>query len=276
MNKLLLALSSTAAVIFYLGAAIAQVYGLAGKFDRSKKTLLWLGMAAIMIHALLLYHWIDVGYGQNLALMNMLSFTAWLISLLLLLFIWRYPAENLCVLIFPLAALTIILIELFPTTLIIQTAGNPKQLIHLFSSALTVSVLFIAGLQAVLLALQEYGLRRKPSSRFMQKLPPLQTAEALLFYIIGWGFLLLSIVIATSLLFFYQVMTAQLFHKTVLAVIVWLLFAILLSGRYWFGWRGRRAIYITLSAVILLIIIYQQFPLKSSENGFPVIMRRMN
>jgi ABC-type uncharacterized transport system permease subunit len=225
---------------------------LSGKLKRS--ITLSFGFVAIGLHGLLLHRWIDVAAGQNLNFFNMLSFVTWLIGLITLLTALVKPVESLLLWIFPLNAISIVLILCFPQSRIVATAGDPKQLIHIFLSALSFSVLCIAGLQALFLAYLQRRLRDK--SKIFPKLPPLETMEALLFQIIGIGFLLLSFVVITGLYFFYDRITLSLVQKIVLAFIAWIIFGILLVGRYYFGWRGKRAIYGTLTGVLLLIIIY--------------------
>jgi ABC-type uncharacterized transport system permease subunit len=42
----------------------------------------------------------------------------------------------------------------------------------------------------------------------------------------------------------------------VLSILSWLLFGGLLVGRWWFGWRGRRAVNWTLAAMLVLVLAY--------------------
>jgi len=45
-------------------------------------------------------------------------------------------------------------------------------------------------------------------------------------------------------------------HKTVLSILSWAMFGILLLGRHRRGWRGRRAVRLTLSAMLLLLLAF--------------------
>ena len=45
-------------------------------------------------------------------------------------------------------------------------------------------------------------------------------------------------------------------HKTVLSIVAWLVFAVLLWGRWQFGWRGRTAIRWTLGGFLALMLAY--------------------
>mgnify|MGYP003653087121 FL=1 len=43
-------------------------------------------------------------------------------------------------------------------------------------------------------------------------------------------------------------------HKTVFTLMAWVVFACLLAGRYWRGWRGRTAVRFTLIGFGLLLV----------------------
>ena len=45
-------------------------------------------------------------------------------------------------------------------------------------------------------------------------------------------------------------------HKTFFAIASWLIFAVLLCGRHVWGWRGKRALRLTLTGFSLLILAY--------------------
>ena len=48
----------------------------------------------------------------------------------------------------------------------------------------------------------------------------------------------------------------ELNHKTVFAILSWLIYAGLLGGRKCYGWRGRTAIIWTLSGFAMLLLAY--------------------
>lgn len=141
---------------------------------------------------------------------------------------------------------------------IIKTPVTPNILFHIFLSTITFCVLCVAGLLALLLALQDYLLRRKQGVGFVERLPPLESLERLLFQVNGLGFVLLSVLITTSVYFYYDILlhSVTLLQKTLLAAVAWVIFATLLLGRFAWGWRGRKAIYGTLIGVALLFLVY--------------------
>lgn len=131
-------------------------------------------------------------------------------------------------------------------------------LFHVGLSTLTFGVLLFAGLLALLLALQEYWLRKKQNSPIIRRLPSLESLEHKLFQVNTLGFILLTLLIATSIYFYSSFLFSNnaLLQKTLLAASAWIIFAVLLIGRFVFGWRGRKAVYGTLLGVVLLFFAY--------------------
>jgi ABC-type uncharacterized transport system permease subunit len=73
---------------------------------------------------------------------------------------------------------------------------------------------------------------------------------------IGTGFALLSAALLTGILFLEDIFAQHLVHKTLLSIVAWVIFGILLWGRWKFGWRGRKAIGWTLSGFVFLLLAY--------------------
>jgi ABC-type uncharacterized transport system permease subunit len=116
----------------------------------------------------------------------------------------------------------------------------------------------IAALHAMLMTLMERRLHGGAVSGPFSAMPPLLTMERLLFRVIFAGFVLLTLTLATGMMFsetlFGQAMKFN--HKTLFAVISWLIFAALLAGRHFYGWRGRIALRWTLAGFVTLLLAY--------------------
>lgn len=240
----------------YLFAAGMQFFRLVYKRSGGQIPQQILILAAIVLHASLLHVWIDTPSGQNLTFINQVSLVLWLGVSVLWLAAWTKPVASLQAIALPLAAVSIILVILFPQERIVQTAGHPAALTHILLSVLLTGLMWLAGIQAVLLAWQNYLLRMRRPQKIFNGLPPLQVMETLLFQIILLGFVCLTIILATSLWQFSGILTFELMQKLTLAFIVWLCFAVLLLGHYYFGWRGSVVVRWVLPSIILLILIY--------------------
>ncbi|GAB4391260.1 MAG: inner membrane protein YpjD [Gammaproteobacteria bacterium] len=220
--------------------------------------LLLITLIALMAHALFLYQQIDVGHGgsQNLSLVNLISQVLWIMVCFVVVGNLLGAFVNLGMIVYPLAAVSIIVAWFIPGRMIIDSAGQPKQLWHILLSLLAFSVIAMATLHSLVYAIQDILLRRHRAGVWLQWLPPLQTMEQLLFQLIVLGFVLLTIVLSSSLWLFADALSSEMLSKAIFTLLSWLVFAILLGGRYGYGWRGQVAIRWTLLGMLLLTLAF--------------------
>ncbi len=128
--------------------------------------------------------------------------------------------------------------------------------IHVVLSTLALIIICLAGVQALLVAWQDFCLRKQKNLALLNLFPALEKMEIYLFRFIVFGFTLLSLVLLTSIIFFHPIFAPALRSKSLLAFITWAIFAILIFGRYYLGWRGKVAITWTLIGTLLLVLIY--------------------
>ncbi|HFD79256.1 MAG TPA: cytochrome C biogenesis protein [Gammaproteobacteria bacterium] len=250
---------ATLAVILYLLTSAALTLRLAGAetgHHVRRGTVLTLGFGAVILHAMVLYPEVFTGHGLDLAFFNAASLVALLTAVVLLLAALRLPVENLGIPVLPIAAATVALASWNPGHRSAITAGSWQLDLHILFSVLAYSLFALAAVQAILLAIQERHLRNRHPGGFIRALPPLQVMEQLLFQMIGTGFALLSAALLSGFLFLEDIFAQHLVHKTILSMSAWVIFGILLWGRWKFGWRGRTAIRWTLSGFVLLLLAY--------------------
>jgi ABC-type uncharacterized transport system permease subunit len=163
----------------------------------------------------------------------------------------------------PCAAGAAALPVLFPGSVFQLQGQSPAFGWHIAISILAYSTLTIAAFHAVLMALQESRLHtRSPGAGWLggalDQLPALLTMEKLLFRLIGIGFILLSLTVLSGIVFSEQLFGRVLKwdHKSVFALVSWILVAALLSGRKWRGWRGKTALRFTLAGFATLLLAY--------------------
>jgi ABC-type uncharacterized transport system permease subunit len=176
----------------------------------------------------------------------------------------------------PFAAVAAILPSLFPGNLMPVQAQSPAFAWHVAVAVMAYSTLTIAAFHAVLMALQEARLHTKSARKgwlgaAIDQLPALLTMEKLLFRMIWIGFVLLSLTVLSGLVFSEQLFGKALRwdHKNVFALLSWLLFAALLAGRRWRGWRGKTALRFTLAGFATLALAYV-----GSRFVFEVVLHR--
>ena len=244
-----------AAVACYVFACTFLWHCLAKKQVPNKLLILSLGFLALPLHGIHLQQQIYHAHGLDLGLFNILSLVGWIIACLHIAICSYRPLLAASLVAYPAAAIGLLSSIVFhaPYTLITHLPRGAEG--HIILSIFAYSVLFMAALHAILLAIQNKELKKRTKSRsLLLALPPLQTMESVLFDMIGFGFGLLSLAIISGLLTFDNMFAQHLVHKTILTILAWCIFGALLIGHYWRGWRGQRAIRFTLAGFGVLLL----------------------
>jgi ABC-type uncharacterized transport system permease subunit len=243
------------ASLLYLVSAGTQFRNLRSDIAPARSLVNLTAVVAVFCHAVTVYLDLYGAAGINLGIYPMLSLMAVSIAAIVLTSSFRRPLSNLFVVIFPLATLSLFL-ELF-------MAGSPAPrsditpgiLLHIALSVMAYSLITIAAIQAAMLSFGDYEMRKRNLS-ILQHLPPLQTMEALMFEMLWAGLIFLSLSIASGFVFLDDIEGPGLLHHTVITLSAWLVFAVLLWGRYQQGWRGAIASRWVLTGFVLLVVGY--------------------
>ena len=223
---------------------------------RAARWLPWVALAGLLLHFGGLGQQLIQGSSLRVGVTESLSLFAWQSALLLWTFSWRERVAINGVLVYPLAGVLGLVAALWPSPVLNTEKLSWQVTLHVLISLLAAGVLTLAAVQAMALAIQERLLRVHAAASRWRRLPPLQLMERLLFQLVAVGFALLSLTLLTGLWFIEDWMAQHLAHKTVLSIVAWLVFGILLWGRWRHGWRGRTAIRWALSGYALLILAY--------------------
>ncbi|MBT3424974.1 MAG: cytochrome c biogenesis protein CcsA [Gammaproteobacteria bacterium] len=212
-------------------------------------------LTACSCHGFLIWLILSHASGINLGLFTMLCLMAMVIASLIVLSSLRKTLSDLAFVVFPLSALSIIMLLLLPDTIATRGPLPDGLILHIVLSVIAYSFLSIAALQAVALSLGDYYLRQRQSA-LAKMLPPIQTLDTLLFRSIWYGLTLLTLSIGSGFLFLESADIPGLVHHTVITAAAWVIFVTLLWGRYYLGWRGTLASRWTLAGFILLVVGY--------------------
>lgn len=237
-------------------ATMAMIYRQINQDKDYSKQLHWTWVATLLVHAIWVLPLLFTASGLNVTLTNAVSAVAWLIALSLFLANLKDQMETLALLVFPFVVIMLLLDFLFPVMneRLVESGSGVEW--HVLGSLLAFAVFFMAAMQAVLLAWLDHRLRNHQLTGWTQHLPPLQHIEAYLYRLIALGFTLLSFSLITGWLFLEDMFAQHLAHKTVLSMLAWLVFAVLLLGRWLAGWRGRTSIRWTQAGFMLLLLSY--------------------
>ena len=222
----------------------------------NKTKLLLPGFAAILLHAFILFKYnLASDLGLDLSVFTVLSLVSWITASFLLLTALRQPVECLAIVVFPFASIALLLRASSNQHHYLTNLSSGLET-HILLSIVAYSILSIAAVQSLLLYAQDYHLHKKQPAGFIRALPSLETMENLLFKMITLGFILLTISLLSGMPYLEDIQQQHLTHKIILSSIAWVIFAILLFGRWKFGWRGQVAIQWTLGGFILLMLAY--------------------
>jgi ABC-type uncharacterized transport system permease subunit len=215
-----------------------------------------LGCVGVVLHGILLRKSVFAEAGLALSSAEVASLIGLAIAVIALLFSWRKPR---------FAGIGAILIAVAGVTAAITDEGarsyaleqhNWEIKAHIILSTLAYALVTIAAAMAIALALLDRRLRsRQPLGR-LAILPSVEALEAGTFQALGAGFAVLTLALFSGFIFISNMFAQHLPHKTVLSCLSWLVFAVLLFGRWRFGWRGRTAVRWTLSGFTLLGLAY--------------------
>jgi ABC-type uncharacterized transport system permease subunit len=252
----LTALVSVAAAALYALGATLQIRSLRQQRAIALGTLILIAAPGVLLHAAATYLQVYTDGGLYLGFFAAASLTTLVMVLFVIIAAIRLPVQNLLMLVLPFGAITVLAALAGQTGFETRQSPPATLIVHILFSVFAYSILFMAACQSVLLAYQERALKSRNALGALRLLPPLETMEALLFSLLWTGIATLTAAIATGFIFLDDMFAQRVVHHTVLALASWVVYAALLAGRHFFGWRSSTATYWTLIAFALLILGY--------------------
>jgi ABC-type uncharacterized transport system permease subunit len=130
--------------------------------------------------------------------------------------------------------------------------------LHVGAAALGTAALALAFGLALLYLASEKQVKSKRPGRLFARLPSLDLIDKASYRLAVWGFVFLSLAIATGSLVSRESTgtTLPLAPKQGFAVLAWALFASLIQARLVAGWRGRRVALLVITGFVLLAGTY--------------------
>lgn len=246
-------------VVAFIYLAVALDFWCSPKVVENAQLKLHSTMIALglLIHGWLLHQSIFSG-GFNLGFYQSLSAIFWLTVLVYWVTDRNHQLHSLQAFVLPPAAIFAVLPAFALSRHHFLDAENSLFIAHVWIAMIAYSLFTFAALHALLMAIAERNLHHKTTIIQLPSFPPLMVMESLLFKIIGFGFVLLTITLISGILFSEQIFNKpmQFNHKSIFSIASWLIYAGLLFGRYRYGWRGLKAIRWTLTGFILLVLAY--------------------
>lgn len=215
---------------------------------------------ALVLHGLLLYRRLATPGGLDLGVANAISLLVWLTVLIYWLAGLAYAGlAGILGMMSPIAFIAVVLQAMLPSGYVVHYGGNPLFAMHFGIAMLAYSLFIVATVHALVMLAEEKWIHRGVLPPLLRRLPPLLEMEALLFRILLAAFVLLTFTLLSGV-FFSEQLFGKPFraqgHKMVFAFISWLIFAGLLVGHHFRGWRGKKAVHWTLAGFTALLLAY--------------------
>lgn len=210
---------------------------------------------AISVHLLMVVLSLWVGHTFNVSLSVMQSVVMALVCLLVWVIALFRPVQLLNLMLYPLSVGSLLWLLCRPSVYPLGSLDG-VLLLHVFSAVLTCSVLLLSLIVSLLLACQDWLLRQKRILDWRYLPMSLQALERLLFQVIGCGFILLTLVLGSSVVWYTKLLSLGVVRpKLLLTLLAWIVFVILLLGRWRYGWRGKTVCYVTFFGVSMVLFV---------------------
>jgi ABC-type uncharacterized transport system permease subunit len=128
--------------------------------------------------------------------------------------------------------------------------------VHIALSVLAYSLITVGAALAIALSQLDRRLRKRQPLGWFSILPAVESLESGMFSALSIGFAVLSLALFSGFFFIEDLFEQRLSRKVILSCLAWAILAILLFGRWRFGWRGRMARNWTMGGFFLLGLAY--------------------
>ncbi len=246
-------------LFLYVLAAIAFAMSRLARHAARKQPLLvaafGFAAAALLIHGQHLYAEVHQVGGLSLSIASTVSLLGLQLALIGLLGAIEPTLRGMTAGLLLLAAIMMIPAGMQPEV----TAGTELSWqiqAHILISMFAYGLLTAGAIVAVYALVQDRRLRAGKLSSANQLFAPLETTERMLFGIAATGFAGLVLAVVSGFAFVEDLFAQHLAHKTALSLLALLLFGILVAGRLFAGWRGKRAVSLYLWGFVILCLAY--------------------
>lgn len=192
------------------------------------------------------------------SLPEVLAMLAWASILIYLGVFWRYRLPVLHLVVLPLELIVLLVSDILPGTLfpVGEAIEGTLFRLHLGVIVVGLAALTLTFAAAVAYLLVDAALKSKKPSRSIRALPSLDACDRLGRLTLLCGFPLLTFGIVTGAVInaakYGHAWPAQ--PREVVALLAWLLLAVVVVAREGWGWRGRKSALLTLAGFALVFL----------------------
>ena len=221
----------------------------------------WLISIGFLVHcAFTVDRYLEAGHTPITNLHESLSFFAWTVVGIYLLFDLRYRMAVLGAFVTPLALVLMIIGGAVP-----KQVREPNPVldswwfpVHVTLAFLGYAVFALAFSAGIMYLLQERMVKSKKFSGLYYRLPSLETLDSINYKCLSFGFPLMTMGIISGAIWAESAWGGywRWDPKETSALVTWFLYAALLHGRLTVGWRGRRAAVFAIIGFLCLLFSF--------------------
>jgi len=249
------------ALVLYFLSMLGYIASLVVRRVQVAKVSTWVLFSAFAVHtASIIFRWVETGYSPVTNLYESLSFIAWAVSGIYLIFQVKTKTRVLGAFISPV----VLVMAITASARLVEDAAIPAILMGSWVSihvmlTLTGSALFaLACLSGIMYLVQDDLIRNKKAYGFSRLLPSLRELDRINNICIVTGFFLLTLGIIAGSIWARNVWGShwQWDPKQVSTLISWIIYALLLHQRFAIGWKGRKIAFLSIAAFVILLFTF--------------------
>ncbi|MBU2894758.1 cytochrome c biogenesis protein CcsA [Colwellia sp. D2M02] len=251
-----LVIGSSIAFIAYMLATLAIVSRLFHPKGPNIPLVLGLATVAIIVHAINDMQLLFAQDTINFSLPNVISLVSLVITTTVTLVALRFKVNLLLPVIYGFTGLwQLAVIFIPPIESIPLVVGKIVLLSHIGLALIAYCILIIATLYTFQVTYINLKLKSKNLTA-VAHLPPLMQVERQLFNILSLGTAILFVSELIGFFFLDGFLAKENAHKTVLSLMAFALYCVIVWGHFRKGWRGHRVLVLMISASSLLTLAY--------------------
>lgn len=240
-----------AALVLYAAGFAIAVLAVVREGTRAARWTPWLATAGAVLHTAGM---LALGWGLQRCplgtLPEVLAALSWIAVLVYLFVWWRWRVQVLHLVVLPLAMIVLLIAKILPQGMFPVAPEMQSSLlrVHLGFIIFGVSGLFVTFAASLVYLVVDRALKAKKPARFFRALPSLEGCDRMGRLSLLSAFPLLTFGIVTGAIVNdakYGTPWAWQPRET-LAILAWLILAIVLVARVGWGWRGRKPALLTL------------------------------
>ncbi|MDT8317580.1 MAG: cytochrome c biogenesis protein CcsA [bacterium] len=202
-----------------------------------------------------------VGFPPVTNLHDALSFMAWAVIGIYLLILLKYKIRVIGAFIAPLAFLLMFSAYSLPKDIAPLVVPYLKAFwlpVHIILVVIGNGFFAVAFAVAIMYLIQENQLKSKKIGKMYYSLPSLDILDNINHKALSYGFPLLTLGVVSGAIVSEQMRGGMLKGgmSELWTIMVWILYAVLLHGRIYSGWRGRKASRVSIAAFIILLVTF--------------------